>query len=54
MLDVNLVELLTAAGVLYTVVVVHAIQRRLDRLDGKVDAQGEDLRAHVNAPGLHR
>lgn len=44
MLDVNLIELLTLAGVVYAAAGVHRLQRRFDELAGKVA---------VNAPGLH-
>ena len=29
------------------------VNAKLDRLAGRVVEQGESLRAHVNAPGLH-
>lgn len=32
---------------------VFIVNAKLDRLTGRVAEQGETLRAHVNAPGLH-
>ena len=43
----NLAAVVAAVGVLF-------VNGKLDRLIGRVESQGEDLRAHVNAPGLHR
>lgn len=53
MFDANFVELLTAGGVLLNTCFLFALNRKFDRLTGRVDEQGETLRAHVNAPGLH-
>lgn len=44
--DVNAVELVTAAGVLW-------LAFRLERLHGVIAAVQGDVRAHVNTPGLH-
>ena len=33
---------------------VFRLNAKFDKLTGRVDEQGETLRAHVNAPGLHR
>ncbi len=41
-----LLSLVSASGVLW-------IAFRLERLAGRVDSVQEDLRAHVNMPGLH-
>ena len=41
-----LLSLVSACGVLW-------IAFRLERLAGRVDSVQEDLRAHVNMPGLH-
>ena len=43
-----------AVAGLYSAVGVHRVERKLDTLTGRVDEQGETLRSHVNAPGLHR
>ncbi len=53
MLDVNLIELLTLAGVVYAAAGVHRLQRRFDELAGKVATLETGHHAHVNAPGLH-
>ena len=39
--------LVAAVGVLI-------VNAKLDRLTGRVDEQGDTLRSHVNAAGLHR
>ena len=41
-----LLSLVSASGVLW-------IAFRLERLAGRADSVREDLRAHVNMPGLH-
>ena len=50
-------ELLTAAGVLLANYWLYRLDRKFNRLksrvDGRLDEQGELLREHVNAPGLH-
>ena len=55
--DVNAAELLTAAGVLLANYWLYRLDRKSNRLksrvDGRLDEQGELLREHVNAPGLH-
>ena len=43
-----------AVAGLYSAVGVHRVEGKLDTLTGRVDEQGETLRSHVNAPGLHR
>lgn len=48
------VDLLTMVCAAYAAIGVHRLQRSFDVLKGRVDTHGEDLRAHVNAPGLHR
>ena len=55
--DVNAVELLTAAGVLLANYWLYRLDTKFNRLkgrvDGRLDEEGELLREHVNAPGLH-
>ncbi len=44
--NVNAVDLITAAGVLW-------LAFRLERLHAVITAVQGDVRAHVNTPGLH-
>ena len=48
------VELLTLALSLVSAVGVLWLAFRLERLAGGLRAVQDDVRAHVNAPGLHR
>lgn len=52
--DVNAVELLTAAGVLLANYWLYRLDTKFNRFKGRVDGRlDEQLREHVNAPGLH-
>ena len=60
MTETNLVDLLTAAGVLFTSIGVllanywlYKLNGKFDHLSGRVDAIEKTQNAHVNAPGLH-
>ena len=44
---------ITAAGVLYLAYDLRALNRKFDRLEGRVNAVEAAQNAHVNAPGLH-
>ena len=50
---VNALDLLIAAGVLLANYWLHRLNGKFDRLTGRVDELGSDLRMHVNATGLH-
>lgn len=55
--DVNVVDLLTAAGVLLANYWLYRLDTKFNHLKGRVDGrlneQGDLLQEHVNAPGLH-
>lgn len=42
-----------AAGAVMNGYFTFRLNQKFDRLIGRVAEQGESLRAHVNAPGLH-
>ena len=44
---------ITAAGVLFLAYDLRALNRKFDRLEGRVNAVETAQNAHVNAPGLH-
>ena len=53
MTETNLVDLLTAAGVLLANYWLYKLNGKFDRLAGPVDAMEKTQNVHVNTPGLH-
>ena len=53
MTETNLVDLLTAAGVLLANYWLYKLNGKFDRLVGRVDAIEATQNAHINTPGLH-
>ena len=49
----TLTDLLTAAAAFGGFAVGVWVAFRLERIAGRVDSVQEDVRTHVNAPGLH-
>ena len=49
----EIVELLTAAGVLLNTWLLIKLNGKFDQLDGRVDTLEAAHNAHVNAPGIH-
>ncbi len=52
-MDASTTEILTLVLSLVSAVGVLWVAFRLERLTGRMDSTQDDLRAHVNAPGLH-
>lgn len=49
----EIVEALTAAGVLLNTWLLIKLNGKFDRLEGRVDTLEAAHNAHVNAPGIH-